>query len=71
MTKFKFGWFGGGTKEDWWFGISPEGFGTVAMAVNFFISITVSKFTSPPPKDVQEIVENIRIPSGAGTAINH
>ena len=71
MTKFKFGWFGGGTKEDWWFGISPEGFGTVAMAVNFIISITVSKFTSPPPKDVQEIVENIRIPSGAGTAINH
>lgn len=71
MTKFKFGWFGGGTKEDWWFGISPEGFGTVAMAVNFFISITVSKFTSPPPKDVQEIVENIRIPSRAGTAINH
>lgn len=71
MTKFKFGWFGGGTKEDWWFGISPEGFGTVAMAVNFFISITVSKFTSPPPKDVQKIVENIRIPSGAGTAINH
>ena len=71
MTKFKIGWFGGGTKEDWWFGISPEGFGTVAMAVNFFISITVSKFTSPPPKDVQEIVENIRIPSRAGTAINH
>ena len=71
MTKFKFGWFGGGTKENWWFGISPEGFGTVAMAVNFIISIIVSKVTSPPPKDVQEIVENIRIPSGAGTAINH
>jgi len=45
MTKFKFDWFGGGTKEDWWFGISPEGFGTVAMIVNFFIAIIVSKFT--------------------------
>jgi len=71
MTKFKFGWFGGGTKEDWWFGISPEGFGTVAMIVNFIISIGVSKFTEKPPKEVQEIVDNIRIPSGVGEAINH
>ena len=71
MTKFKFGWFGGGTNNDWWFGISPEGFGTVAMLVNFIISITVSKFSSLPPKEVQEIVENIRIPSGANKAHNH
>ncbi len=71
MTKFKFGWFGGGTNKDWWFGISPEGFGTVAMLVNFIISIIVSKFTSIPPKEVQEIVENIRIPSGANKAHNH
>ena len=71
MTKFKFGWFGGGTNADWWFGISPEGFGTVAMLVNFIISITVSKFSSLPPKEVQEIVENIRIPSGANKAHNH
>ena len=68
MLKFKFDWFGGGTKEDWWFGISPEGFGTVAMFVNFILSLIVSRFTSAPPKDVQEIVENIRIPSGAGEA---
>ena len=71
MTKFKFDWFGGGTKEDWWLGISPEGFGTVAMIVNFIVSIVVSKFTQKPPKEVQEIVENIRIPSGAGTSKNH
>ena len=64
MTKFKFGWFGGGTKVDWWFGISPEGFGTVAMILNFAVSIVVMKFTAEPPKDVQEIVENIRIPNG-------
>ncbi|MDA9335692.1 cation acetate symporter [Flavobacteriaceae bacterium] len=68
MTKFKFGWFGGGTKADWWFGISPEGFGTVAMIINFVVSIVIMKFTPDPPKDVQEIVENIRIPSGAGEA---
>lgn len=71
MTKFKFDFFGGGTKEDWWFGISPEGFGTVAMIVNFTIAIVVSKFTPNPPQKVQEIVENIRIPSGAGNAQSH
>lgn len=68
MTKFKFGWFGGGEKTDWWFGISPEGFGTVAMALNFIVSIVIMKFTPQPPQNVQEIVENIRIPSGAGKA---
>ncbi|PQB07464.1 cation acetate symporter [Polaribacter filamentus] len=71
MMKFKFDWFGGGTKEDWWFGVSPEGFGTVAMIANFIISILVSRFTPPPPKEVQEIVENIRIPSGANDAQSH
>lgn len=68
MLKFKFDLFGGGTAEDWWFGISPEGFGSVAMLVNFFVSIVISKFTPKPPLDVQDIVEKIRIPSGAGEA---
>ncbi len=71
MLKFKFNWFGGGTKKDWWFGISPEGFGTVAMIVNFVVAIIVSKFTPKPPKQVIEIVENIRIPSGVGEASVH
>ncbi len=71
MLKFKFNWFGGGTKEDWWFGISPEGFGTVAMLVNVAISLVISSFTPPPPKEVQEIVDTIRIPSGAGKAHSH
>jgi cation/acetate symporter len=68
MTKFKFGWFGGGTKDDWWLGISPEGFGSVAMILNFIVSITIMKLTKEPPKPVQEIVENIRIPINAGKA---
>jgi cation/acetate symporter len=68
MMKFKFDWFGGGSKEDWWFGVSPEGFGTIAMTINFIISIIISRFTPSPSNDVQEIVENIRIPSGAGKA---
>ncbi|MGO4920474.1 sodium:solute symporter family protein [Maribacter spongiicola] len=71
MTKFKFGWFGGGTPEDWWFGISPEGFGSIAMIANFIVAIIVLQFTPEPPENVQEIVENIRIPSGAGEATGH
>ena len=63
MTKFKFGWFGGGSAEDWWFGISPEGFGTIAMLINFAVSITISNFTSPPPEKIIKLVENIRLPS--------
>ncbi|QOD60840.1 cation acetate symporter [Polaribacter haliotis] len=68
MMKFKFDWFGGGTKENWWFGVSPEGFGTIAMFANFIIAILISRITPAPPQNVQEIVENIRIPSGAGEA---
>ena len=59
------------TAENWWFGISPEGFGTVAMFVNFIVALTVSAFTPAPPQSVQDIVENIRIPSGAGEATGH
>lgn len=77
MLKFKFGIFDGGKeaveglKQHWWFGISPEGFGSVAMVVNFVVSIAIMQFTPPPPEDVQEIVEDIRIPSGAGEATGH
>ena len=69
MAKFKLGWIGDmPDKSEWWFGISPEGFGTVAMIANFIVALVVSKFTPPPPQEVQDIVENIRIPSGAAEA---
>ena len=74
MLKFKFGVFDGGKaavaglKAYWWFGISTEGFGIIAMLVNFVVSFIVSRFTDAVPVEVQEIVENIRIPSGAGDA---
>ncbi|MFD0798673.1 sodium:solute symporter family protein [Maribacter chungangensis] len=77
MLKFKFGIFDGGKEavaglqDSWWFGISPEGFGSVAMLVNFIVALAVNMFTPAPPKEVQEIVENIRIPSGAGEASSH
>lgn len=62
MMKFKFDWFGGGNKEEWWFGISPEGFGTLAMFVNFIVSLIISSLTPEPPPKVQRIVDKIRIP---------
>ena len=62
MLKFKFDFFGGGLSEDYWFGISPEGFGSVAMILNFIVSFIVMKFTSPTPKKIKDIVDNIRIP---------
>lgn len=46
----------------WWFGISPEGIGSVGMLLNFVVAQVVAKFTAPPPADVQEIVEHIRFP---------
>ncbi|NKI27734.1 cation acetate symporter [Arenibacter sp. 6A1] len=72
MAKFKLGWLGEiPDKSEWWFGISPEGFGSVAMVVNFIVALIISRFTPQPPLQVQEIVENIRIPSGAENAKMH
>lgn len=62
MLKYKLGYFGGGTQADWWWKISPEGFGTVAMSANMVISIIVSRLTPPPPADVTAMVEEIRRP---------
>jgi len=74
IARFKLGWIGEPgttTKEHWWWGISPEGFGTLGMLVNFTVAILVCRFFPPPPLEVQEIVEDIRIPSGVGDAIDH
>lgn len=71
ILKFKFNLFGASGPEDWWFGISPEGFGTVGMLVNFGVSLLVQKFTPETPEEIQELVEDIRIPSGAGEAHVH
>jgi len=56
------------TADQWLFGISPEGIGTIGMLLNFIVAITVSRFTSPPPIDVQNMVEDIRSPSGSRDA---
>jgi len=51
--------------EHWWFGISPEGIGTLGMLINFAVALTVSRFTPPPPRAVANMVEDIRVPRGA------
>ncbi len=56
--------FGGGKPEQYWFGISPEGIGTLGMLLNFTVAITVANLTPAPPQHVKEIVEDIRIPGG-------
>lgn len=71
MLRFKFGWFGGGDQSDWWWGISPEGFGTFSMLLNFAVSLLICYLFPAPEKEIQELVENIRIPSGVGRPVDH
>jgi cation/acetate symporter len=59
------------TAEHWWFGISPEGIGTVGMLLNFAVTMTVSRFTPPPPVHVQVLVDLIRVPRGRGRRDDH
>lgn len=60
--------FLGGLKEDYLFGITPEGIGFVGMLINFAVTFVVTAFTPAPPQAVQDMVESIHVPSGAGDA---
>ncbi len=50
------------TPDNWWFGISPEGIGTLGMLVNLAVSLAVGMVFPDPPEEVQEMVESIRFP---------
>ena len=63
--------FLGDTPANWFMGIEPNAFGCVGAVVNFAVAFAVSKVTAAPPKEVQELVEHIRIPAGASTALDH
>ena len=54
------------TVTHWWLGISPEGIGAVGMLVNVAVAVAVSALTAPPPPSVQRLVQEIRVPRGAG-----
>lgn len=60
-----------GGPEDYWFGISPKGIGTLGMIFNLIITLVVTYLTPAPPMKVQEMVESIRYPKGAGAAQDH
>ena len=68
---FKFINPGANTPENWWFGISPEGIGTLGMLLNFAVAVAVARLTQAAPKHVQEMVSDIRFPKGAGETRAH
>jgi cation/acetate symporter len=68
---FKFINPAGNVPANWWFGISPEGIGTLGMLLNFAVAFTVAKFTADAPAEIQQMVEDIRYPRGAGAATAH
>jgi len=63
--------WGGGTPDQYFLGISPGGFGTVGMLLHFVVAVVVAQMTPEPPKEIQDIVEDLRIPRGAGEAHAH
>jgi cation/acetate symporter len=72
------GWFfipGTATLENvpsnWLFGIAPASFGTVGAILNFGTAYIVSSLTKEPPREIQDLVESIRVPKGAGAATGH
>jgi cation/acetate symporter len=64
--------FLGGTKDEYLLGISPEGIGFLGMIINFVVAFSVARFTEAPPKEVTELIDNVRFPGGKETeAIDH
>ncbi len=64
--------FMGGTKDQYFFGISPEGIGFLGMLINFGVAFSVAAFTPAPPKEVTDLIDNVRFPGGAETeAVDH
>lgn len=57
--------------SNWFLGISPEAFGAVGAGVNFLVAIVASRVTAEPPKEIQDLVESIRVPRGAVGAVEH
>lgn len=72
IAYFKSDWFGAvNTAEHWFMGISPEGIGSIGMLINFGVAVLVASQTAKPPETVQALVDDIRIPTGAGVAHRH
>jgi cation/acetate symporter len=63
--------FLGDMSPNWFLGLSPNAFGAIGAMVNFAVAIAVAKVTAPPPEHIQQLVEDIRVPKGAGVATGH
>ncbi|OEC34636.1 cation/acetate symporter [Pseudomonas cuatrocienegasensis] len=59
------------TPDQWFMGISPASFGSVGALINFAVAYGVSSVTAAPPQEIQDLVESVRTPKGAGGALNH
>ncbi|EHJ92902.1 sodium:solute symporter family protein [Vreelandella boliviensis] len=59
------------TPDNWIFGISPLSFGAVGAMINFAVAFAVSRVTAAPPQEIQDLVESVRYPKGAGMAVDH
>ena len=71
IINFKFINPGNNNAEHWLWGISPEGIGTIGMLLNIAVTYAISHTTAPPPAHIQELVDHIRVPRGAGAATHH
>ena len=63
--------FLGNMPENWFLGIEPNAFGAIGAIVNFVVALIVSRLTAAPPEHIQHLVEDIRVPAGAGSASAH
>ena len=59
------------TTANHFLGVAPEAFGAIGAAINFIVAYVVSSVTAAPPKEIQDLVESIRVPKGAGAAVDH
>ncbi len=63
--------WGPGTPSEYFLGISPASFGTIGTILHVIVAFVISRMTPPPPQEIQDLVESIRIPSGVGQAVDH
>ena len=59
------------TPDNWIMGISPLSFGAIGAMINFAVAFAVSSATEEPPQEIQDLVESVRYPKGAGVALDH
>ncbi|KII79281.1 sodium:solute symporter family protein [Vibrio renipiscarius] len=57
--------------SNWFFGIEPNAFGAIGALFNFIVAFAVSRVTAETPQEVKDLVEHVRVPAGAGDAVDH